>query len=116
MIPSTETDHHSASVFAPATSAFEEAQAIFERQGTRDPKKKNRLQSIQATTLADVLDIVNTAQEHFKNQDESKTRRYIQGLSQRICYYGNIMDVLVQHHPEYVSLAWGAMKLLFGVC
>lgn len=25
------------------------------------------------------------------------------------------MDVLVQHHPEYVSLAWGAMKLVFGV-
>ncbi|KAF4415355.1 Nacht domain protein [Fusarium austroafricanum] len=22
------------------------------------------------------------------------------------------MDVLVQHHPEYVSLAWGAMKIL----
>lgn len=25
------------------------------------------------------------------------------------------MDVLVQHHPEYVALAWGAMKLLFVV-
>jgi len=25
------------------------------------------------------------------------------------------MDVLVQHHPEYVSLAWGAMKFIFGV-
>ena len=25
------------------------------------------------------------------------------------------MDVLVQHHPEYVALAWGAMKLVFGV-
>ncbi|KAI9687858.1 MAG: hypothetical protein M1822_001939 [Bathelium mastoideum] len=24
------------------------------------------------------------------------------------------MDVLVQHHPEYVSLVWGAMKMLFG--
>ena len=25
------------------------------------------------------------------------------------------MDVMVQHHPEYVSLAWGAMKIVFGV-
>lgn len=36
-------------------------------------------------------------------------------LSQRLLYYGNIMDVLVQHHPEYVSLVWGAMKFIFGV-
>ena len=25
------------------------------------------------------------------------------------------MDVIVQHHPEYVALAWGAMKFLFKV-
>jgi hypothetical protein len=37
-------------------------------------------------------------------------------VSERVHYYGNIMDVLVQHHPEYVSLAWGTMKLLVGVC
>jgi hypothetical protein len=28
-------------------------------------------------------------------------------------YYANIFDVLAQHHPEYVALAWGAMKFLF---
>ena len=26
------------------------------------------------------------------------------------------MDVLVQHHPEYVALAWGTFKFLFTVC
>ena len=40
---------------------------------------------------------------------------YIAAFSKRICYYDNVMDVLVQHHPEYISLAWGAMKLVFGV-
>jgi hypothetical protein len=25
------------------------------------------------------------------------------------------MDVLVEHHPEYVSLTWDAMKFLFVV-
>jgi len=30
-------------------------------------------------------------------------------------YYGVIMDTLSQHHPEYVSLAWGAIKFLFIV-
>ena len=34
----------------------------------------------------------------------------------RIHHYGKVMDVLVQQHPEYVALAWGAMKLVFGVC
>jgi len=36
-------------------------------------------------------------------------------VSKRISYYGNVMDALVQQHPEYVSLAWGTMKLVFGV-
>lgn len=26
-----------------------------------------------------------------------------------------IFDVFAQHHPEYVSLAWGTMKFLFIV-
>jgi hypothetical protein len=30
-------------------------------------------------------------------------------------YYSVIMDTLSQHHPEYVSLAWGAIKFLFIV-
>lgn len=37
-------------------------------------------------------------------------------ISKRVSYYGKVMDVLVQQHPEYVSLAWGTMKLVFGVC
>lgn len=111
-----EADTSSSSVFAPATSAFEEACGIFERQGTNDPKKRDRLQRIQATSLGDLLDAVNNAQNHYKNnQRDSKSRRCIEAVSQRIHYYGNIMDVLAQHHPSYVTLAWGAMKLLVGV-
>lgn len=30
-------------------------------------------------------------------------------------HYSNIFDVMVQHHPEYVSLAWSTFKLLFVV-
>ena len=30
-------------------------------------------------------------------------------------YYGQIMDMLAQHHPEYVSLGWGTFKFLFVV-
>ncbi|KAK5657159.1 hypothetical protein OQA88_3216 [Cercophora sp. LCS_1] len=28
-------------------------------------------------------------------------------------HYAAVMDVMVQHHPEYVSLAWGVLKLAF---
>jgi hypothetical protein len=66
--------------------------------------------------LHDVLDVVTAAKEHYEGKHKgSKAHRYITELSRRIHHYGNIMDVLVQHHPEYVALAWGAMKLLFGV-
>lgn len=55
-------------------------------------------------------------QKRYENErSRSKTRRCLTNLSKRIYHYGNIMDVLVQHHPEYVSLAWGAMKFIFGV-
>jgi len=30
-------------------------------------------------------------------------------------FYSGIMDMLSQQHPEYVALAWGAMKFLLVV-
>ena len=49
---------------------------------------------------------------HHPNQ---KVGKWLSKLSTRVNFYGNIMDVLVQHHPEYVALAWGGMKCLFVV-
>lgn len=40
---------------------------------------------------------------------------YLADLSIKVVYYGNILDVLMQHHPEYVALAWGSFKLAFVV-
>ncbi|KAK2878124.1 hypothetical protein FQN49_001123 [Arthroderma sp. PD_2] len=105
----------SVSAFAPATSAFQEGQRIFQLQVSRDPKKRDRLQQIQATSLEDLVDIVRVAQKHYEStRGDSKIWRGIKGFSEKLCYYGNIFDVLVQQHPEYVALAWGTMKLLFG--
>jgi hypothetical protein len=30
-------------------------------------------------------------------------------------YYGQVLDMLAQHHPEYVSLAWGTLKFILMV-
>lgn len=96
--------------------AFNEARGLFENKGTSDSRKKRRLETLSATSLEDILVVVENARLHYhKDQSGSKMRRYMEQISERIDYYGNIMDVFVQHHPEYVSLAWGTMKLLFGV-
>jgi uncharacterized protein YggL (DUF469 family) len=47
--------------------------------------------------------------------DSSKARKWLHKASEMVCHYGTVMDVFVQHHPEYVSLVWGLWKLLFTV-
>lgn len=107
---------YSPNLLKPAEVAFNRARDIFESQGTRDPKKRRLLEGLSATTLEDLLATIADTKRHYdQDRSGSKLRRCMEHISERIHYYGNIMDVLVQHHPEYVSLAWGAMKLLFSV-
>ena len=46
---------------------------------------------------------------------EGKAHQWINAFASRVTYYGDILDMLVQHHPEYVALAWGAFKFVFVV-
>lgn len=103
--------------FKPAEEAYQEAVALFKKTLTKDPAKRRLADDILATsTFGDVFNIVLDAKKHYEDATtESKTREGLTAFSQRLFYYGNIMDVLVQHHPEYVSLVWGAMKFIFGV-
>ncbi|KAI9690569.1 MAG: hypothetical protein M1822_009532 [Bathelium mastoideum] len=48
------------------------------------------------------------------NKVVQKARIWLNALASRVMFYGNVMDVLVQQFPEYVSLAWGAFKFLFS--
>jgi hypothetical protein len=67
-------------------------------------------------TIADVQEEVTKAQERYSlRSKDSKVRKWLSRFSAGVLYYGRILDVLVQHHPEYVSLAWGTTKLLFVV-
>ncbi|RPA98719.1 hypothetical protein L873DRAFT_1686296 [Choiromyces venosus 120613-1] len=64
--------------------------------------------------MMDVLNFTNNAKLSWEDKPRwKKPRKWLGHFADRVTYYGNIMDVLVQHHPEYASLAWGAMKLLF---
>lgn len=65
--------------------------------------------------MKDVQEAVELAKTRYTNSKNSKTREWLSWLSSRIMYYGAVLDTLSQHHPEYVSLAWGAMKFVFVV-
>jgi hypothetical protein len=66
-------------------------------------------------TIADVQEEVTKAQAQYNLRSQSKVRRWLARFSTGVLLYGQILDVLVQHHPEYVSLVWGTTKLLFVV-
>ncbi|KAF5980922.1 hypothetical protein FCOIX_4568 [Fusarium coicis] len=66
------------------------------------------------SSLQDVEKAVSDAFAKYEAKSEaSKTRKWLQKASESICHYGQVLDVFVQHHPEYVSLAWGLMKVMF---
>ncbi|KAI0484854.1 hypothetical protein GGR56DRAFT_662776 [Xylariaceae sp. FL0804] len=57
--------------------------------------------------------LVGALKEYRTRSGESKVRKWLASCSSRVMYYGAIFDTFSQQHPEYVSLAWGAMKFLF---
>ncbi|ERF71742.1 hypothetical protein EPUS_09451 [Endocarpon pusillum Z07020] len=73
------------------------------------------------TSMSDVLKIVSDAAMRYdlkKSHSSSvkvKANKILNMVATRVTHYGNVFDVLAQHHPEYVALAWGAMKFLFVV-
>lgn len=103
--------------FTPAREAFHEALEIFKKTLTKDSAKRQLADELLVTsTLRDVLDLVLDAKKRYDDMSsQSRIREGLHAFSQRLLYYGTVMDVLVQHHPEYVSLVWGAMKFIFGV-
>ncbi|OCL01442.1 hypothetical protein AOQ84DRAFT_402968 [Glonium stellatum] len=92
--------------------AYTEAVDLFRMKQTSDEAKTSRIKDTY--NIDDVFAIVVEAKAKYEGRiKESKARRWLSALSTRIIYYGQILDVLSQHHPEYVSLAWGTIKFLF---
>jgi hypothetical protein len=68
-------------------------------------------------TIDDIWITVQQVKEKYDDMSKEHrgARKWLEKLSCRIMYYGKVLDVLAQHHPEYVALAWGAMKLVLMV-
>lgn len=101
----------------PAREAFELASVKFNSVLTNDERKRHIIN--QTSNVLELQNLVVNAQAKYTAKHDgnsmSGTRKWLLKLSKRIVHYGTIMDVFVQHHPEYVSLAWGAMKFIFVV-
>jgi hypothetical protein len=69
------------------------------------------------TSIADVENTVVKARREYeaKGQKRQTVLIWLNKLSLGIRYYSQALDMLAQHHPEYVALAWGAVKFVLTV-
>ncbi len=109
----SEADTFHRSSQAILEEAFRKAKEIFTDEASLDESSRRLLEN--GTSMQDVHRSLLQAQDVYVSNPQCKARKWLVALSERITYYGQIFDVLVQHHPEYVSLAWGAFKLVFIV-
>lgn len=93
-----------------AREAYDDAVTYFEQELTHDSNKHAWIRA--QTNVQDVLDTVQKARALYTLNNATKARRHVVALSSRIHYYGGVFDALAQHHPEYVALAWGAIKFV----
>ncbi|KAJ9623983.1 hypothetical protein H2203_005430 [Taxawa tesnikishii (nom. ined.)] len=70
------------------------------------------------TSMVDVASLVESKKAEYETSSEKRRviRKHFDMMSSRIMHYGQVMDMLSQHHPEYVALAWGTAKfVLMGI-
>ncbi|KKY38513.1 putative chromosome transmission fidelity protein 18 [Diaporthe ampelina] len=96
----------------PAQLAYESALNILKSTLTTGEYQTPWLH--RQSSMRDVRDAVVRALDEYKAKSKgNKVQEWLSSCSERVMYYGAIFDTFAQHHPEYVSLAWGAMKFLF---
>lgn len=100
-----------------AEEAYARAIQYFEQELSTDPKKVEWVKN-QQNSIASVVEVVEKARLLYSTKQghgHEKARRWINVLASRVTYYGQVLDILAQHHPEYVALAWGAIKFVMMV-
>lgn len=65
--------------------------------------------------IEDVVDALKDAESKYQGRGSGKAWKWMTRLSSKIMFYGQIIDMFTQHHPEYVALAWGMIKFLLVV-
>jgi hypothetical protein len=98
-----------------AEEAYKEAVAYLELELAGDSAAQAFLSG--TVSIEDVSVVVKKAEESYHNASPKtkKAQKWLREFSSRMIYYSQVMDMLAQHHPEYVALAWGAVKLVLVV-
>lgn len=102
-----------------ASSVAEEAFQAAVKQCTQDSKQGKDARRIlqNAASLEDIQEAVGKSMHEYEARGKNpKTVKWLHRAAKSIIHYSNVFDVFVPRNPEYVSLAWGAMKFLFTVC
>lgn len=69
-----------------------------------------------AATLQDIQEVVRKSMHQYKAIGKNlKTIKWLNRTTKSIVYYSRVFDVFAPQNPQYVSLAFGAMKFLFTV-
>ncbi|TGJ81290.1 hypothetical protein E0Z10_g7473 [Xylaria hypoxylon] len=95
--------------------AYDDAVRYLKREFSSKPEVLSWLQ-VQ-TSLADVLIDVEKTERTYRSHRESQTiMPFLRKTASFIMTYGQVVETLVQHHPEYVALVWGTLKfILMGI-
>lgn len=96
-----------------AESVFARVLQLVQANDLADSSRQEWLK--RNSTILDVQEEVRKAQDKYNIRTQGRARKWLARFSGSVLNYGQILDVLVQHHPEYVSLAWGTTKLFFVV-
>jgi hypothetical protein len=121
MLNRYEDWQYSILALTPVSSADESSQAVFEEAKTALAaalKGHSAKQALLAgcNSLPDLLELVEESKRKYEHRrGANKCRKWLSAVSSRLLHYSNVMDMLAQHHPEYVALAWGMLKFLVMV-
>ena len=62
-----------------------------------------------------ITQAIENAKKLYESKKRSKAMKWLVRLSARISLYGSALDMLAQHHPEYLALVWGSLKFVVVV-
>ncbi|KAK4446731.1 hypothetical protein QBC34DRAFT_411234 [Podospora aff. communis PSN243] len=99
-------------VAASARDAFQSAQTLL-CSGENKSLSQGLNPAVVPSTAEELMAAIQEAQKNYHLRRNHKAWKWITRLSSRVMFYAQVMDVMCQHHPEYVSLAWGLLKFVF---
>ncbi|KAI1739150.1 hypothetical protein F4680DRAFT_466671 [Xylaria scruposa] len=100
-----------------ASEAFQDAIRYLEKEFAGNAAALSWLKTVESTSLDDLLETTRYVEgKYHESRNRQGLTGWLRGLSTRVMYYGQVLDTLAQHHPEYVSLVWGVIKfVLMGI-